>query len=274
MRGAGRLSQDGRPAPSGSFCRVPGDDRLAGGASEMEPSQPARRSLREIGEERAERDFHFQAETWNVAGMNVESVRALLRDELQAELLALQEWPRGDPGWTLHDEGSYAGVVLQSQSMYRGVAVLYRHEVFTLLKKKEGERGLWCLFRHVKTGRKLWFGSLHMQHGVPVDEFDVCYQEYLHLLPKKPGSVVLMADFNVPFKWKHVQGEWVPAVRDAKWEALRSASMVRGLQQHAPVLPEPNQPTYIARKSGVKSSQIDGVFLDRVAGRRCGGAGG
>ena len=98
-----------------------------------------------------------------------------------------------------------------------------------------------------------------MQHNSTVAEYDVWIQDFLSCLPKKRDAVILLADFNV-FSWKQVQGEWVSARKDAKWEALKNACAAQGLRQAPPLTPRPNAPTYIARKAGVKSTQIDGVF--------------
>ena len=51
------------------------------------------------------------------------------------------------------------------------------------------------------------------------------------------------------------------ARKDAKWEVLKNARMFHGLKQVPPLNPRPNVPTYVARKAGVKSTQIDGVFV-------------
>ena len=71
--------------------------------------------------------------TWNVAGMSAKRVKTLVSQELDAEVIALQEYPKQEAGWQLIRGEAYNGLIHQNNFMYRAVAIFYRAGVFHLL---------------------------------------------------------------------------------------------------------------------------------------------
>ena len=209
--------------------------------------------------------FPFSFRSWNVAGADAGDVQAVVSGLQDTHLLAIQEWPRATPGWLSLETGSLRGLVFQSSTMYRGVAVFFDQRVFTATGRKSSERGIWIKLLHHASGLHVWCGSLHLPHNSSVADYETLLKEFLQVLPKNADRVALAGDFNTKFCWTSTGDGALPCRSDSKWHFLRDAAGQRGLLQVPPVSPHVNAPTYVPRKGNASSSQIDGIFMAGLA---------
>ena len=269
FREAGRRPDQGFPV--GPLPTVARDVELevsgqakSGGLAEPPASSSWGRSPKEPGIDNVQ-SFPFQVRTWNIAGADEDDALAVLQQMEVTHVLAVQEWPRAEPGWRTVHLDSKTGVVYQSPAMYRGVAVFFDAAEFVATGKKAGERGIWIRLVHRKSGKQVWIGSVHLPHKANLGEFETCCQEFLTLLPKHAKCAILLGDFNTQFRWVASGEVAVASKSDSKWNFLKDAAEQQGLVQCCPAPPDLNQPSYVPRKSGVAKTQIDGIFYKGLA---------
>ena len=176
--------------------------------------------------------FRFTALTWNIAGVAAADAEIILEGDLHADVVALQEWPRREPGWLRMTAGHYQGCVYQSRDMYRAVAIFYRTSQFQLKRKIRHERGVWCQLQHKGSDSKLWIASYHMPHNQGLQECERQFQEFVALPPKNVGACLVMGDFNIPFQWRRSEGETTPGISNSKWAMVRDTAMSLGLARN------------------------------------------
>ena len=144
--------------------------------------------------------------------------------------------------------------------MYRAVALLWKDDKFQLKRKLPRERGIWCLLQHKLCNSKIWVASFHLPHNQSLLECERQFQEFVSLPPRNLQACVIMSDFNVPFQWRRCGGEIKPGTSNANWAMLRDTAMQLGLTQVVPRDDQLSAPTFVPRKVGASSTQIDGVF--------------
>ena len=198
--------------------------------------------------------------SWNVAGMAKSSTIETFRSVVQFDLLAVQEFPKAAVGWHMIEEDDVAGCIYQDIITYRGFGFLYRPSVLVLLKKKKVSRGVWCKFRRRDTAREFWAGSVHFPKSEPNEKYHRFVQEFEQALPATDLPLIVLGDYNVDFKWMESEQGCFAWGHDTRWEIIKS---VLGQRQLCQIPPRENQleaPTFVSRKSGVRATQIDGVF--------------
>ena len=204
--------------------------------------------------------------TWNVAGMSAKRVKTLVSQELDAEVIALQEYPKQEAGWQLVKGETYNGLIHQNYFMYRAVAIFYRVGVFHLLGRGASERGIWARLKHVATSKEVWIGCLRLPNNQPRDEIQRLLQQFMHAKAELGSVGAVLGDFNTQFKWSETENLCVPGVISARWADLRQIMSEHGFQQTPPPPHQAATPTFHSRKANTSSTQIDGCF---VKGLKC-----
>ena len=85
----------------------------------------------------------------------------------------------------------------------------------------------------------------------------------MEALPATDKSALLLGDMNTHFTWGVLQGVATPGNMRARWSKLRQVTTERGFQQVAPRAEDASTPTFIPRRAGASSTQIDGCFAAR-----------
>ena len=211
--------------------------------------------------------FPLRLRSWNVAGSSAKRVKALVANELQADVVALQEYPKQEAGWQLLRGEVYNGLIRQNYYMYRAVAIFYCAKSFHLLDRKETARGIWAHLQHRETSKSFWVGCLHLPNSEPRDENQRLLHQFLSECPRKAERGVVLGDFNTQFKWSVQDEACVPQVINTRWADLRQGMAEHGFQQVVPSAQQACTPTFHSRKPNVASTQIDGCFARGLAGK-------
>ena len=207
--------------------------------------------------------FPVSIATWNLAGAGKKKIKGIVTTAFVHDLVAVQEYPKQDAGWHVVDHGRMSAVLYQDLVMYRAVGIMYDKSKFRVRKRKRSARGVWVLLEHLASGRELWVGSLHLPVNEVVEEVDRFTAEFMEALPATDKPALLLGDMNTHFTWR-VQGEVAePCSMHSRWSKLRQATVERGLVQIAPGGGDAQAPTFVPRRAGASSTQIDGVFAAR-----------
>ena len=204
--------------------------------------------------------------SWNVAGISAKRVKTLIAQDLSADVVALQEYPKMPAGWHLHSGERYSGLIYQNYFMYRAVALMYDAKKFHLKGRRADERGIWLRLQHVETSKHVWVGSVHLPNNQPRDECKRLMSQFVGLLPAKAEAAIALGDYNTHFRWNVAHEACIPSVIEPKWGDLRQVMAEKGLQQLPPVPSQAHTPTFHSRKQNVSTTQIDGAFLKGFAG--------
>ena len=211
-------------------------------------------------------ESELRLHTWNVAGASAKMVKTLVSQELDAEVVARQEYPKQAAGWQLVKGETYHGLIHQNYFMYRAVAIFYRVGVFHLLGRTASERGMWLHLKHIETSKEIGVGCLHLPNNQPREENQRLLQQFMREKPRPGSAGVVLGDFNTQFKWSVVENMCVPSIIDTRWADLRQVMSEHGFQQTPPPPCQATTPTFHSRKANTTSTQIDGCF---VAGLAC-----
>ena len=207
--------------------------------------------------------FPLSVATWNLAGAGKKKIKGIVTTVFEHDLMAVQEYPKQDAGWHVVDHGRMNAVLHQDLVMYRAVGVMYDKSKFRVRKRKKSTRGVWVLLEHLQSGRELWVGSLHLPVNEVVEERDRFTDEFLACLPATDKPALLLGDMNTHFTWGVEQGVAEPRSMHSKWSKLRQAAVERGFVQIAPRGDDIRAPTFVPRRAGASSTQIDGIFAAR-----------
>ena len=181
-------------------------------------------------------------------------------------VVGLQEVPRTDAGWKTTECEGWRLLQYRSEDAWRGVALAYNPQQWTLMKKKQGGRGFWARLRHVQHGVDAWFGSFHFTQGCPQIQHASEVEEALSALPATTLPVLLSADTNASLGWTtgDKQHSDVAYGLDGKGVRMLEAFGSRSLRVVGIREGQENLPTSRPRKSGVKGNVIDVIAGARV----------
>ena len=140
---------------------------------------------------------------------------------------------------------------------------MYDKSKFRVRKRKRSTRGVWVLLEHLQSGKEIWVGSLHLPVNEVVEEIDRFTAEFMACLPATDKPAILLGDMNTHFTWGVQQGVAEPRSMRSRWSKLRQATVERGFVQIAPRGEDAQAPTFVPRRAGASSAQIDGVFAAR-----------
>ena len=164
----------------------------------------------------------------------------------------------------MHAEG-LEGWVNQDVVTYRGIGIIYRPAKVTMLKKKRVERGIWMKFRHNESGKEVWVASVHFPKNEPHEEYQRLVVEVSNALPAWDGPAVVLGDMNVGFCVATRGARCCVRCQGLQASDSQEVFVARGLMQIPPAETCLNMPTFVSRKSGVRPTQIDGVFAKSAA---------
>ena len=227
-------------------------------------SQPSQQHLAVEGQERVVAQVRIVS--WNVAGISAKRVKTLIAQDLLADVVALQEYPKMPAGWHQHSGERFSGLIYQNYFMYRAVAVLYDAKKFHLKGRRADERGIWLQLQHIGTAKHFWVGSVHLPNNQPRDECKRLMSQFVGHLPVKADAAIALGDYNTHFRWNVYHDACVPSTIESKWGDLRQVMIERGLQQLPPRPDQACTPTFHSRKQNVSKTQIDGVFIKGFSG--------
>ena len=211
------------------------------------------------GEAPDEVDFRLSVSSWNLAGASKKKVVSIATSVLASDILAVQEYPKMPVGWRVTAHEHVSAVLCQDVLMYRAIGVLYNNTKFSV-------KGIWVLLKHKESAKEAWIGSVHLPVNAVVEELERFQAEFLNALPATCNPCVLLGDFNTRFTWE-VKDEVVsPKKLRSRWSKSRQGAAERGFVQVCPQEGDASKPTFVSRKSGITSAQIDGMFCARCRG--------
>ena len=229
-----------------------------------EDSPPSQQNL-EV--DRLQRVFaEVRIASWNVAGTSAKRVKTLISADLQADVIAIQEYPKMDAGWRHLKGERFNGLVFQNYFMCRAIGVLYDAKKFHLRGRRSSQRGIWVQLQHIETSQSIWIGSIHVPNNEGREECRRLVDQFMKELPKNATGAA-MGDFNTHFRWVVADGACVPSIISGKWSDLRQCMAEYGFQQVPPSPEQADAPTFHSRKGNVSSTQIDGRFVKGLQGR-------
>ena len=207
--------------------------------------------------------FSLSVATWNLAGAGKKKIKGIVATEFQHDIAAVQEYPRQEVGWHVIDHGRMSAVLHQDVMMYRAVGIMYDKCKFRVRKRKHAAKGVWVLLEYRECGREMWVGSLHLPVNEVVEEVERFTAEFLAALPATDSPALMLGDMNTHFTWRVQQGIAQPRHIHSRWSKLRQATVERGFTQVSPCNEDIQTPTFIPRRAGASSTQIDGIFAAR-----------
>ena len=152
--------------------------------------------------------------TWNVGGVASSTVEAGLRELLIAaggtlEVLSLQEVARGEPGWDMHQFEKWVVYSYkdENENEWRGLAIAYRSDLWTLRRKKNSPKGVWVRFCRVSDGAEIWCGSCYLTQGATRETHAGEVHSFLDVLPPTTLPVLIGGDMNTPVRWSQGKGD-------------------------------------------------------------------
>ena len=197
--------------------------------------------------------------SWNIAGASQKALEAI-SSVWKVDLVAIQEFPKGKPGWSRIDSHDMEGWVHQDVITYRGIGLCHRKGQFRILKKKATMRGTWFRVEHLKSAKKLWVGSIHLPKNEPVAEFRREISEFQQALPAGDSPALVLGDYNIDFVWQTHDDRVTGAKHDTRWEEVKNEFGTRGMEQIPPTAAKKDMPTFIPRRTGIRATQIDGAW--------------
>ena len=90
-------------------------------------------------------------------------------------------------------------------SQWRGCGLAYDPRHWAPVSKKSSGEGTWFVMKHLGSGERVLFGSVHLVPGMTQDNYAAAAEGFLAGMPKNHRRVVVQGGFNSPFAW--VQNE-------------------------------------------------------------------
>ena len=209
--------------------------------------------------------------SWNVGGVLVEQIEHGLREMEKASggtfgLISLQELPRQNVGWATHQIGPWQVVSHRDLLAWRGAAVGFRPDQWTVMRKKQSSRGVWLRLRRICDGVELWCGSVYFSQGATREVHAAEVHDYLGALPATNLPVCVGGDANSLIRWFGVEGGVPQATSpESKGEYMLGAFMSSGLAAVSPERGQWNTPTSRPRKEDAQGRQIDFLAVKHVS---------
>ncbi|CAE7713978.1 unnamed protein product [Symbiodinium sp. CCMP2592] len=203
---------------------------------------------------------------WNIGGAALEQLPHALAlctgAPFKESVLLLQECPRVAPGWKTVKLAGLTVLSYRGSEQWRGCGIGFDPRVWGPVSKKHSGAGVWITLKHLESGEKIVFGSVHLTPGKTQAEYAAMAEGFLHGMPKQNRRVIVQGDLNAPFSWDQHESGDVACGLDGK--ALLVLDLLAGssLQPLAPCREHQELPTSRPRQEGRSGSRID-----MVAGR-------
>ena len=165
---------------------------------------------------------------------------------------------REGPGWTFHQLGKWFICSHRDDEEYRGSAVGFRSDLWTLMRKKRSPKQIWVRLRRVSDGVEVWCGSTYLSQGSTREKHASEVHSFLDTLPCTTLPVLLGGDMNTPVKWSQGEGdEAVASSSETKGEYLIGMLTSKGIRLTAPRRHQWSTPTSRPRRADAQGRQID-----------------
>ena len=203
--------------------------------------------------------------SWNVGGVSLTSLESGLlelqaRAEGSVDVVSLQEMARDHAGWGFHQIHKWFVYSYRDEHEWRGSAIGYRSDVFTLMRKKASPKGLWVRLRRIEDGAELWCGSCYFSQGASRETHANEVHSFLDVLPPTSLPVLCGGDMNTPVRWSQAEGESpLPSGPESKGDYMLGVFSAKGLAVTAPTSTQWTTPTSRPRRSDATGRQIDMV---------------
>ncbi|CAE7579342.1 RTase [Symbiodinium sp. CCMP2592] len=203
---------------------------------------------------------------WNIGGAPVEDLPRAVKENVGAgvELRVglVQELPRRQAGWSSTTLEGLRLLQHRHPNQWRGVGILFQPSIWGVISRKTSRRGIWVLLRHLESGQEIWFGTLHLQPGLPQAEYHADAADYFSCLPSHAKQVVFQGDVNAPLAWASSEVGDVACGLDGKAILLLDVLFQKGLLTVPPSSEQQHLPTSRPRQVGREGSRID-LFASR-----------
>ena len=135
---------------------------------------------------------------------------------------------------------------------------------WSVMRKKNTPRGIWCRLRHFESQREVWVGSIYIAPHYSVADVTEQTTKLLNALPSTTLPCFLTGDANAGIRWSADVDDVVAVGTDAKGRTLLDVLVSQGYcmcphQQH-----QLCQPTSRPRKEGAVGRIIDWVACKHV----------
>ncbi|CAE7432317.1 unnamed protein product [Symbiodinium sp. CCMP2592] len=199
--------------------------------------------------------------TWNIGGKPLEdAIKSLcLTSPVYPDVIAFQEVARRAVGWKSDQIDQFTIVQTRHDSQWRGNALAFRTDGFSLVQGKSCPHGIWIKLKHKDTGQQIWYGSLRLDTGCTADVAAEQTQILMQTLPNTPLPVLLLGDWNTKLRWtgRASRGEVRPV--DGRGDYVTSEVHDRGLKFVPPAPAQWMTPTSRPRRANAAGHQIDGA---------------
>ena len=176
------------------------------------------------------------------------------------EVVSLQEMARGEPGWHVHHEQAWTIYSHREVDSWRGSAVGYRSDLWTLMKKKQSPKGVWVRLKRIADGSEIWCGSTHFSQGATREVHAQEVHDFVAVLPATTLPVLLGGDMNTPVRWcEGTDGIPVASGPESKGDYMMGVFQSKGIQLSSPPREQWATATSRPRRSDAQGRQIDMV---------------
>ncbi|CAE7662879.1 unnamed protein product [Symbiodinium sp. CCMP2456] len=206
---------------------------------------------------------------WNVGGADMPSLADAVRNGCggtpkACSLIAIQEMPRGEPGWRTEKQGLWTLITCQPTGEWRGQGVAFQDEEWTVLQRVSAGKGIWLRLRHLISAVTVWIGSAHFSPGCTQAQYEEQVDACMKGLPPSPHPVIFQCDANAPIEWAEFEGEVVAVGKDGKANELLGQLDRRGLRLDSPPPEQYRVPTSRPRQDGREGNIIDYMGSCRI----------
>ena len=212
--------------------------------------------------------------SWNLGGVAIDELPKGIQEaagpnggsgeHLLDGLFALQELPRGPTGWKADSLHGWEILSHRFDEQWRGTGIMYNPKVWTVMRRRHFERGMWVRVRHVMTKAEMWIGSIRCTQRCTQVTHAQEIRQALHALQPTSLPTVLMGDVNACVGWGSDAKELFPFGKDGKSLRMMDLLKSRSLCAHPPRENQRHLPTSRPRKPGIQGNVIDVIASARV----------
>ena len=213
--------------------------------------------------------LRFEVFGWNIGGCDMSDLTSSIREAAKASLdplslIALQELPRAEEGWSSEKHGGFEILSFRPKEAWRGSGVAYHTEHWSVLRKVVAGRGVWVKLKGLSHGCVLWVGSAHFTPGCTQSQYEREVADFMQGAPRGSDPVVVQVDANAALRWNMFDSEILPVGKDGKSNEFLGVLESKGFRMIAPDAHRLHLPTSRPRQEGRKGNIIDYMASRRV----------
>ena len=108
--------------------------------------------------------------SWNIGGKPVDAALTATENcKEHADIFAFQELPRREPGWHASYVEQRTLVQYRGEDQWRGNGVCFPTGMYSCIRRKASDIGVWLRLRDLTSCRELWVCSTRLSTGVSDD---------------------------------------------------------------------------------------------------------